>query len=364
MISKTFFLVFLTSVLLTAGIFSTVSAQSPGTNNGSNSQNKLLSTIIPKKSFGVRITSPMTGDQVFINGTNYFNKNGEKLSIQGTSASDTNSSSACSVSIIVNSVKPYQTAIGTGSKGNNDYSTWKYSFTPLYIPLKEGSNKITSKLTCQPGNTAAAFYSVNVTGSKFNGTFPNKGATPLIVQSKSFNKAAPLNLNTKSIVPAPTTTTTTAPTTTTTDQPNSTIPLEFKSMNIVIDKKGGGNRQTIVITVRDSITDKPVSGVSLSGNINNETFSGITNSSGKFSKGIPSSIIKSFSTIDITVTGTADGYKSNKSITTFDITSSSNSTTGTKNNGKSGAKDMASKIANDVQNQLSKQGINIPLPFG
>ncbi|MER5174509.1 MAG: hypothetical protein ABJB76_10945 [Candidatus Nitrosocosmicus sp.] len=361
MISKTFFLVFLTSILLTAGIFSTVNAQSPGTNNGSNSQNKPLSTIIPKKSFGVRITSPMAGDQVFINGTNYFNKNGEKLSILGTSASDTNSSSACSVSIIVNSVKPYQTAIGTGSKGNNDYSTWKYSFTPLYIPLKEGSNKITSKLTCQPGNTAAAFYSVNVTGSKFNGTFPNKGTTPLIVQSKSFNNAVPLNLNTKSIVPAPTTTT--APTTTK-DQPTSTIPLEFKSMNIVIDKKGSGNRQTIVITVRDSITDKPVSGVSLSGNINNETFSGITNSSGKFSKGISSSIIKSSSTIDITVTGTADGYKSNKASTTFDITSSSNSTTGTKNNGKSGAKDMASKIANDVQNQLSKQGINIPLPFG
>ncbi len=40
------------------------------------------------------------------------------------------------------------------------------------------------------------------------------------------------------------------------------------------------------------------------------------------------------------------------------------STTGTKTKSKSGANDMAAKIAKDVQSQLSKQGINIPLPFG
>jgi hypothetical protein len=48
----------------------------------------------------------------------------------------------------------------------------------------------------------------------------------------------------------------------------------------------------------------------------------------------------------------------------YPSTSTSSSSTGTNTNGKSGAKDMASKIAKDVQNQLSKQGINIPLPFG
>jgi hypothetical protein len=139
-------------------------------------------------------------------------------------------------------------------------------------------------------------------------------------------------------------------------------------MSITIDKREIGKIQTIVLTVTDSITGKPVGGAFLTGNINNEPFSGITNSSGEFSKVIPSSLIKSFSTIDVTVTATADGYKTNKASASFDVSSSTSSTssssTGTNTNSKSGAKDMASKIAKDVQNQLSKQGINIPLPFG
>ena len=385
MISRIFFLIFLSSVLLTAGIFSTANAQLLGNNNGSNSQNTSISPIIPKKTFGVRITSPLTGDQIFINGINYLNKNGEKLSIQGTSVSDTNSSSACSVSIIVNSVKPYQTTNATGPNGNNDFSTWKYNFNSLYVPFKEGSNKITSKLTCPPGNSAAAFYSINVTGSKSNGVFADKVTNPLIVQGKSPNNTiAPLNLNTKNTVPSPTISNTfpitnnnttaplnlntkntvPSPTSTNSSQSTVSIPLDLKSMNIAIDKKGSGNRQTIIITVTDSTNDNPISGVSLSGNINNETFSGITNSSGEFSKGITSIDVASSSTITVTVTASTDGYKSNKASTSFDITSGSNSSTGFKNSIKSGTKDMASKIAKDVQKQLSKQGINIPLPFG
>ncbi len=393
MISRIFFLVFLTSILFTAGIFLTVNAQFPGNNSGGNSQNDLTSTIIPKKSIGVRISSPITGDQIFINGTNYFNTNGEKLSILGTSLSNTNSSSTCFVSIIVNSVKPYQLANGTGPKGNSDYSSWKYTFSPLYLPLIEGSNKITSKLTCEPGNLVA-YYSVSVTSSIFNGTFPSTFAnadnapinatttniapapsspttlplnsttpittTPLVIQSKSFNNNnAPINATTTNIAPA-------------LSSPITSTPLTLNSMSITIDKKEIGKIQTIVMTVTDTITGKPIGGVFLTGNINNEPFSGITNSSGEFNKVIPSKVIKSFSTVDVTVTATSDGYKTNKASTTFDIASTSTSTskagtntnTNTNTNGKSGAKDMASKIAKDVQNQLSKQGINIPLPFG
>ena len=109
----------------------------------------------------------------------------------GTSVINTNSSSTCFVSIIANGVKPYQLTNGTGPKGNSDYSSWKYNFSPSYVALTEGSNKITSKLSCEPGNLVA-YYSVNVTGSKFNGTFPSAIAKPLVVQSKSFNNTASL----------------------------------------------------------------------------------------------------------------------------------------------------------------------------
>jgi hypothetical protein len=456
LISRILFLVFLTSILLSAGIFSTVNAQLPGPNNGSNSQDKSISTIIPKKSIGLRIDSPLKGDQIFINGVNYLNKNGEKLSIHGTSTSDTSGSSTCGVSIIANSVKPYQSANGTGPKGKTDYSSWIYNFSPSYAALKEGSNKITSKLSCQPGNLVA-YYSVNVTGVKSTGTFPSAVGKPLVGQSTlsnnsttspqpslstntknlssaplsqstlplypsspssnsslSFtpnnstpftpnNSTAPplpsLSTNTKNLSSAPLSQSTlplypsspssnsspsftpnnsTAPplpslSTNTKNlssapisQSNSSAPVEPNSMNITIDKKESGRTQALVITVKDSITDKPIDGVNLIGKINDVTFSGITNSNGKFSKAIPSSVIKSSSTIDVAVTASADGYKSNKANTSFDISSrsSSISATGTNTKSKSGANDMAAKIAKDVQSQLSKQGINIPLPFG
>jgi hypothetical protein len=403
LISRILFLVFLTSILLSAGIFSTVNAQLPGPNNGSNSQDKSISTIIPKKSLGLRIDSPLKGDQIFINGVNYLNKNGEKLSIHGTSTSDTNGSSTCGVSIIANSVKPYQSANGTGPKGKTDYSSWIYNFSPSYAALKEGSNKITSKLSCQPGNLVA-YYSVNVTGVKSTGTFPSAVGKPLVGQSTLSNNSTTspqpsLSTNTKNLSSAPLSQSTlplypsspssnsslsftpnnsTAPplpslSTNTKNlssaplsQPNSSAPVEPNSMNITIDKKESGRTQALVITVKDSITDKPIDGVNLIGKINDVTFSGITNSNGKFSKAIPSSVIKSSSTIDVAVTASADGYKSNKANTSFDISSrsSSISATGTNTKSKSGANDMAAKIAKDVQSQLSKQGINIPLPFG
>jgi hypothetical protein len=44
---------------------------------------------------------------------------------------------------------------------------WKYTFSPQYSPLKEGSNKITAKLSCQPENRNF-FSSINVTGSNTN----------------------------------------------------------------------------------------------------------------------------------------------------------------------------------------------------
>jgi hypothetical protein len=392
LISRTLFLVFLTSILLSAGFFSTVNAQSPGSKNVNNSQDKSQSAIIPNKSIGLRITSPLKGDQFFINGLNYLNKNGEKLSIHGTSTASANNTSTCGVSIIANGVKPYQLANGTGPKGKTDFSSWMYYFPPSYATLKEGSNKITSKLSCQPGNLVA-YYSVNVTGIKSTGTLSSSVGKLPVNQSKFSNNstAPPLSTNNKNISAAPlsqltlplypssnqsspfTPSNSTAPPLSTNNknisaaplsQSNTSSLLEPKSMDITLDKKENGRAQTIVITVKDSITDKPIGGVNLSGNINDVTFSGITNSSGEFSKIIPSSIIKSSSTIDVTVTASANGYKSNKANTSFDITTSSSSATETKTKSKSGAKDMAAKIAKDVQSQLSKQGINIPLPFG
>jgi hypothetical protein len=77
----------------------------------------------------------------------------------------------CGVSVIVNSIKPYQKAAARADNGSNDYSSWSYKLNPLYTTIKEGSNKITAKITCIGiPNNLTKWTSVNVTGIKTNNT--------------------------------------------------------------------------------------------------------------------------------------------------------------------------------------------------
>ena len=112
---------------------------------------------------GVKITDPAKGQQVDI---------GKNLTLSGTSSY--NATSNCRVFVIVDGVRPYQKTIPIGHAGGNDYSKWKYTFTPAYAgTIREGINRITAKLLCQanPANLTK-FYSVNVTG--VNGIVPKQ----------------------------------------------------------------------------------------------------------------------------------------------------------------------------------------------
>jgi hypothetical protein len=100
----------------------------------------------------VKITSPAKGQHVSVG----------NITISGTSSS--NATNHCTVSVIINGMKPYQQATSTGSKGPNDYSNWTFSATPKYSTIKEGINKITAKYSCPQNVNLTKFYSVNVTG--------------------------------------------------------------------------------------------------------------------------------------------------------------------------------------------------------
>lgn len=116
--------------------------------------------LVKSKPQGVKITFPAQGQRV----------TGDKnLTLIGTSTYDNRD---CQVSIIVNNIKPYQRVIGTGQKGTNDYSTWKFPLGDKYATLKAGSsNKATAKLTCidKPMNLTK-YYSVNFTSSSTSST--------------------------------------------------------------------------------------------------------------------------------------------------------------------------------------------------
>ncbi|MFZ0223523.1 MAG: hypothetical protein WAM42_17715 [Candidatus Nitrosopolaris sp.] len=100
----------------------------------------------------VKITSPVKGQNVPVG----------NILISGVSSS--NSTNHCTVSVIINGIRPYQQVTSTGMNGPMDYSKWTYIATPEYATVKEGMNKITAKYSCLPEVNFTKFYSVNVTG--------------------------------------------------------------------------------------------------------------------------------------------------------------------------------------------------------
>src|SRR5215469_6339369 len=139
-------------------------------------------------SLGVKIIDPAKGQQVTI---------GKNLTLSGTASY--NAASNCGVFIIVDDVRPYQKTIPTAQARGNDYSKWKYTFTPAYAgTIREGVNRITAKLLCQanPANLTK-FYSINVTG--INGILPKSSAI-----TRNNTPVAPLSSNSSSYLFHPT----------------------------------------------------------------------------------------------------------------------------------------------------------------
>jgi hypothetical protein len=118
---------------------------------------------LPSPIIGIKITSPSTGQQV---------PAGE-LTISGTSTD--NATFDCTVYADWNNTKPFQKAIATGPGGVNDYSRWTFTYTDDYHLITNGTNNLTSKLSCidnsNGGSTAnlTKNYSVNVIGVAITG---------------------------------------------------------------------------------------------------------------------------------------------------------------------------------------------------
>ncbi|MBV9178722.1 MAG: hypothetical protein JO297_16985, partial [Nitrososphaeraceae archaeon] len=136
------------------------------------------------KSHTVKITSPAKGQQVPV---------GKDLVVSGITGNATGSSTAtshCQVSVIANSVKPYQPATGIGPGGSADYSKWNFVLTSKYTTIKPGpANKITAKYICSNNPSVPSYYSVNVTGSQ------SATATNTNVSTKQNNQPITINYN-------------------------------------------------------------------------------------------------------------------------------------------------------------------------
>jgi hypothetical protein len=89
-----------------------------------------------QNSLGLKITSHEQAQEVPVG----------ELTISGTSTD--NATSDCIVYADVNDIKPFQKAVATGPGGVNDYSTWNFTYTQNYHLIANGTNELTSKLSC------------------------------------------------------------------------------------------------------------------------------------------------------------------------------------------------------------------------
>ena len=102
---------------------------------------------------GVKIISPLAGQQVPVG----------ELTISGVSTD--NATTDCTVYADWNDQKPFQKAVATGLGGTNDYSTWTFTYTQNYHLITNGTNNLTSKLSCLSNPTnVTKWNSVNVIG--------------------------------------------------------------------------------------------------------------------------------------------------------------------------------------------------------
>src|ERR687895_2086978 len=111
----------------------------------------------PSAIIGIKITLPVADQQVPVG----------ELTISGISTD--NATTDCTVYADWNNTKPLQIAVATGPAGVNDYSRWTFTYNADYHLITNGTNNLTSKLSCVDGSTSVTtnltqFYSVNVIG--------------------------------------------------------------------------------------------------------------------------------------------------------------------------------------------------------
>ena len=242
-----------------------------------NSSNLLPSTI-PTET--IKIVKPTTTQNVSA---------GQELLISGTS-SDT-SVKNCSVSVIVNNLRPYQTAIAKGSDGMSDYSQWEFALRDNYTHINEGENKITAKLLCS--SASPRWYSVFINGVPNNSNIEQLSP----VKSEEEQKALSANLSSDNNIETSNEELPTVQSDEEQNLPSSDLSVtnntESNDNALVIsivplnDPVSRGDTQSVTITVTDS-TSNAIANADIDGNLIypgdnfEKQFNGITDSQGEF----------------------------------------------------------------------------------
>ena len=282
-------------------------------NHLSFSQNStVLSSPIPTET--IKIVKPVTTQNV---------SSQDELIISGQSSD--NNLKNCSVTVIVNDVKPYQNAVAKGSGGATDFSEWEFVLHSNYTHINAGDNKITSKLLC--ASAPPRWYSVFING------VPNSSNEDVFspVQSEEQQNTPATNLSETNEIDGiqseeqQNTPATNLSGTNEIDGNNNELLVSIFSLKNPVER---GDTQNATITVTDS-GSKAVANAEIVGKLiypgNNyeKDFSGITDSQGKF---VYSWIIGKkgdVGALSIEVEVSSQGYPPSSATGSFDIVDNS-----------------------------------------
>ena len=228
----------------------------------------------PVSNESVKIVSPIEGQQVPI---------GEELIASGESSDDT--SKNCTVSVIVNNIKPYHTASATGASGIGDYSKWSFTLSSNYTDILEGRNRITAKLSC-PESTK--WYTVNAmgvrTGQESASTNVSSNLAPSVLSAiNETGTLTPQPEEQMSLTPPPSSTASSQPAVS--GENNKTMSVIIDILNNPVSR---GNDQNISMTVVDAASNESIAGATITGKLlypgDNyvKDFTGTTDPNGQF----------------------------------------------------------------------------------
>lgn len=264
----------------------------------------------------VKITHPTPDQQISTN-------NGT-LRISGISSD--NSTSNCEISIIANNVKPYQRTV---PNKDNDYSSWSFTLNSSYTPIKEGQNKLTSKISCLaiPAN-ATKWYSVNFTGvfkditTSDNQSQEVSNNTNMIVNNTQMD----INVNNTQMDSL---NNTTQKTSNVSSQSSVMIPpanLKKLSALVKLDKDpiSRGSLQTVRLNVSDLNTGQPLSNATVEASITSPSgksivFENMTAAAGETSFSWKVARISETGLVHLKFRISAPGFEPSEMMTAFEV---------------------------------------------
>jgi hypothetical protein len=242
-------------------------------------------------SMGLKILSPVSGKEIPAG----------NLTIFGISTD--NEKSNCSVSVDWNNQKPFQKAKAAGPYGNDDYSSWTFTYSPSYHTIENGLNDLTSKLECvQNSKVSTKWHSINVTGVTTKDAIPTSDLVyhdPLGI----LPQLKPLSTNPS------------ANTTGTASNETTIAPTKLSThLELSKDQIFPGESQNFTVKISDSKTLQGVAGANvgikvMQGSLMLDKYNGTSDASGEYSSSWTLNPDTPSGKQDVLVSASANGYE-------------------------------------------------------